>query len=172
MLRIKVGGTHEHASPTENGGPLPSGQMVSPGFKAAHKSLGDVSGSEIHSQMATIYLQNKSIFIASDNTTVVAYINIQGGTCSHSLLKVTTHHLLWCQKYQIDIRAHHIAGHLNVIADRLSRFSTVSSSFQDLEETKELVQGKDVANSTSLAVSGLVPTIAPVVGGPTEISAL
>ena len=67
------------------------------------------------------WLKNKNILIASDNTTVVAYINNQGGTRSYSLLRLVTLMLEWCQTNKIVVKARHIAGHLNVIADRLSR---------------------------------------------------
>ena len=67
------------------------------------------------------WLKNKNILIASDNTTVVAYINNQGGTRSYSLLRLVTLMLEWCQTNNIIVKARHIAGHLNVMADSLSR---------------------------------------------------
>ena len=58
------------------------------------------------------------VLIATDNTTVVlAYINKQGGTQTHLLLVV----FLWLQTQDITLRARHIPGCLNVIADCLSR---------------------------------------------------
>ena len=59
--------------------------------------------------------------IATDNTTVVAYINKQGGTHSHLLLRLVVDLFLWFQTQDITLRARHIPGCLNVIADRLSR---------------------------------------------------
>ena len=59
-------------------------------------------------------LQGHHVMIATDNTTVVAYINKQGGTHSHTLLWLVV-------DLDIAIWARHIAGCLNVIADRLSR---------------------------------------------------
>ena len=57
--------------------------------------------------------------IATDNTTVVAYINKQGGTHSHLLLRLVVDLFLWLQ--DITLRARHIPCCLNVIADRLFR---------------------------------------------------
>ena len=59
--------------------------------------------------------------IATDNTTVVAYINKQGGTHSHLLLRLVVDLFLWLQTQDITLRARHILCCLNVIADRLSR---------------------------------------------------
>ena len=59
--------------------------------------------------------------IARDNSTVVSYINKQGGTHSPTLLRLTVELLLWLEAQNIIVRARHIPGCLNVIADHLSR---------------------------------------------------
>ena len=66
-------------------------------------------------------LQGHQVMIATDNSTVVSYINKQGGTRSHSLLRLTVELLLWLEAQDIVVRARHIPGCLNVIADHLSR---------------------------------------------------
>ena len=66
-------------------------------------------------------LQGHQVMIATDNSTVVSYINKQGGTCSTSLLRLTVELLLWLESQDIVVRARHIPGCLNVIADHLSR---------------------------------------------------
>ena len=66
-------------------------------------------------------LPGDHVMISSDNTTVVAYINHQGGTKSLSLWKETMPLFLLAEKRQILLSAVHIPGHLNVIADQLSR---------------------------------------------------
>ena len=57
----------------------------------------------------------------TDNTTVVAYIDKQGGTHSHLLLQLVENLFLWFQTQDITLRARHIPGCLNVIADHLSQ---------------------------------------------------
>ena len=52
-----------------------------------------------------------------DNTTVVSDINKQGGTYSLTLLCLVVNCFLWLQAQDILIRARHILGCLNVIAD-------------------------------------------------------
>ena len=53
--------------------------------------------------------------IAADNTTVVAYINKQGGTYSHILLRLVVDLFLWLQTQDIAIWTRHIRGCLIVI---------------------------------------------------------
>ena len=60
------------------------------------------------------------LMIVTDNTTVVAYINKLGGTHSHTLLRIVVDLFQWLQTQDIAIRARHISGGLNVIADHLS----------------------------------------------------
>ena len=65
-------------------------------------------------------LQGHHVLITTDNTTVIAYINKQGGTHSHLLLRLVVDLFLWLQTQDITLRARQIPGCLNVIADRLS----------------------------------------------------
>ena len=66
--------------------------------------------------------------IASDNSTVVSYINKQGRTRSIQLCRRTKKLLLMCQANQIVLRARHIPGRLNVLADILLRPSQMSGT--------------------------------------------
>ena len=68
---------------------------------------------------------NQTILVCSDNTTVVSYINKEGGMKSGSLCALLWRLLMWCNQRQIVLRARHIPGHLNVIADKLSRHGQV-----------------------------------------------
>ena len=64
---------------------------------------------------------NKTVLVATDNTTVVAYINKEGGDESGSLCALLWRILSWCTRQQVTLRARHIPSRLNVIADKLSR---------------------------------------------------
>ena len=66
-------------------------------------------------------LQGHQVMVATDNSTVVSYINKQGGTRSTPLLRLTVELFLWLESQDIIVRARHIPGCLNVIADHLSR---------------------------------------------------
>ena len=61
-----------------------------------------------------------TVLVMSDNSTVVSYINKQGGTRSIQLCRRTKKLLLMCQANQIVLWARHIPGRLNVLADILS----------------------------------------------------
>ena len=63
----------------------------------------------------------KMVLVATDNTTVVAYINKEGGMRSGPLCALLWRILTWCTSKQVTLRARHIPGLLNVVADKLSR---------------------------------------------------
>ena len=65
--------------------------------------------------------RDQIILIATDNTTVVSYINKEGGMRSGSLCALLWRLLSWYHPRGIVLRARHIPGCLNVIADKLSR---------------------------------------------------
>jgi hypothetical protein len=65
------------------------------------------------------------IQIVSDNTSVVASINNQGGARSQSLTRLVSVLLRWAQGRGFLLSARHLAGRLNVLADLLSRKSGV-----------------------------------------------
>ena len=66
-------------------------------------------------------VQGKVVLVSTDNTTVVAYINKEGGMRSGSLCALLWRLLCWCNLRQVVLKARHIPGRLNVIADKLSR---------------------------------------------------
>ena len=64
---------------------------------------------------------DKRVLIATDSATVVSYLNKQGGTHSWDMCLLVWRILAYCNPRNILIRARHIQGCLNVIADSLSR---------------------------------------------------
>jgi hypothetical protein len=76
---------------------------------------------------------DKVVLVASDNVTVVAYINKQGGTKSRSMLEATKGLYQWTEQHRVQIRSRHIPGRLNVIADGLSRAGQVQQTEWKLE---------------------------------------
>ena len=69
-----------------------------------------------------------TVLVATDNSTVVAYINKQGGTHSAEMCALLWKILTWCHRYQITLKARHIPGCLNVMADMLSKSNQVQSA--------------------------------------------
>ena len=75
------------------------------------------------------------VLVATDNTTVVVYINKEGGMRSGPLCALLWRILTWCTNHQITLKARHIPGHLNVIADKLSRLGqTIQTEWSLLPE--------------------------------------
>ena len=72
--------------------------------------------------------QNQTVLVATDNSTVVAYINKQGGTHSAEMWALLWKIMTWCHHYHITLKARHIPGCLNVMADLLSRSNQVQST--------------------------------------------
>ena len=77
----------------------------------------------------------KMVLVATDNTTVVAYINKEGGMRSGPLCALLWRILTWCTGKQVTLKARHIPGHLNVVADKLSRLGqTIQTEWSLLPE--------------------------------------
>ena len=72
--------------------------------------------------------QDQTVLVAIDNSTVVAYINKQGGTHSAEMCALLWKIMTWCHHYHITLKARHIPGCLNVMADLLSRSNQVQST--------------------------------------------
>ena len=75
------------------------------------------------------------IMISTDNTTVVSYINKQGGTHSPNLCVEVWRILNWCLEQDIVIRVCHIPGKFNILADRLSRLDKPIKTEWALDQT-------------------------------------
>ena len=63
---------------------------------------------------------DKIILVATGNTTVFAYINKDGGIRSGPLCALLWRILMWCSRKQVTLKARHIPGRRNVVADKLS----------------------------------------------------
>ena len=60
-----------------------------------------------------------------DNSTVVAYVNKQGGTVSRDLCLLTSRLLRWTESFDIHLYARYLPGDTKVLADLLSRLGQV-----------------------------------------------
>ena len=78
---------------------------------------------------------NQIVLVATDNTTVVAYINKELGMRSGPLCALLWRILTWCSQRQVTLKGRHIPGRLNVIADKLSRLGqTIQTEWSLLPE--------------------------------------
>ena len=77
----------------------------------------------------------KMVLIATNNTMVVSYINKEGGMKSGPLCALLWRILTWCTGKQVTLKARHIPGRLNVVADKLSRLGqTIQTEWSLLPE--------------------------------------
>ena len=80
---------------------------------------------------------DKIVLVATDNTTVVSYINKEGGMRSGPLCA-----LLWriLTRKQVTLKARHIPGRLNMVADKLSRLGqTIQTEWSLLPEVFQAI---------------------------------
>ncbi|XDV16238.1 hypothetical protein PO909_016039 [Leuciscus waleckii] len=96
------------------------------------------------------------VLVRSDNMSVVAYINRQGGITSRNLYRLAKRLLVWAQHNLRSLRAAHVPGHLNVGPDRLSRNNVPAGEWSLHPQTVPPLssQGLDLASSPG----ALVPT--------------
>ena len=96
------------------------------------------------------YLELKAVFLALKEfqdlcidkivITVVAYINKEGGMRSGPLCALLWRILTWCTRNQVTLKARHMPGRLNVIADKLSRLGqTIQTEWSLLPEVFQAI---------------------------------
>ena len=98
--------------------------VVSPGKRASHKRpriKSCLSGLETLQRPVS----GPTVLVATDNSTVVASINKQGGTHSVEMCALLWRIMTWSHHSHITLKARHILGCLNVMADLLSRSNQV-----------------------------------------------
>ncbi|CAL9686954.1 unnamed protein product [Knipowitschia caucasica] len=66
-------------------------------------------------------IRGQHVLVATDNTTVVAYVNKQGGLRSHQLHVLAHRLIVWASSHLLSLRATHVPGVLNRGVDLLSR---------------------------------------------------
>ena len=86
-------------------------------------------------KQAITFIHHSCIMISTDNTTVVSYVNIQGGTHSPNLCMEVWEILSWCLEHDIVIRVCHIPGKFNILADCLSRLDKPIRTEWALDQT-------------------------------------
>ena len=83
---------------------------------------------------------NKIVFVATDNITVMSYINKEGGMRSGTLCALLWRILTRCTRHQVTLKARHIPGRLNVVADKLSRLGqTIQTEWSLLPEVFQAI---------------------------------
>jgi len=91
-------------------------------------SLRDVHINELELRAVWLGLQafqdtilGSNVAIMCDNVTAIAYLRNQGGTLSLTLCQLASQICIWAESRSITLTPRHLPGHLNVVADQLSR---------------------------------------------------
>ena len=103
---------------------LYKGSVVRQGKERLHINVLELKTVFLALQRFKDQCQNQTVLVGMDNSTVVAYIDKQGGTHSAEMCALLWKIMTRCHHYQIFLKARHITGCLNVMAD-LSRSNQV-----------------------------------------------
>ena len=82
-----------------------------------HINMFEMMAIQLALKQAITFIHHSCIMISTDNTTVVSYINKQGGTHSPNLCVEVWEILNWCLEHDMVIRVRHIPGKFNILAD-------------------------------------------------------
>ena len=88
------------------------------------------------------HIRGRHVLIRTDNTTVVYYINHQGGVRSARLLQAARRLLVWAASRLLSLRATYLPGIENVAADYLSRHKPPSGEWQLHPQVAQLIWAK------------------------------
>ena len=80
-------------------------------------------------------LENARVALMSYNTSAVAYLRNQGGTKSLAMSDLATDICLWSEKRGMTLVPRYLPGHLNVLADHLSRRGQILKTEWSLNQT-------------------------------------
>ena len=81
------------------------------------------------------HLSHSNVAIMCDNMAAIAYVKNQGGTHSETMCTLTSQICLWAELHKINMVARHVPGHLNVLADSLSRKNQILKSEWSMNQT-------------------------------------
>ncbi|XP_049322641.1 uncharacterized protein LOC125782478 [Astyanax mexicanus] len=93
----------------------------SPSLRLAHVNVLELRAVCLALRHFLPYVENSHVLVRTDNTTVVAYINKQGGLRSLQLHRLAHRLIIWSNANLLSLRATHVPGVSNRGADLLSR---------------------------------------------------
>ena len=101
--------------------------LWSPQEKGLHINVLELKAVFLALRYFKVQCQDQTVLVATDDSTVVAYVNKQGGTHSAEMCALLWRIMTWCHHSHITLKTRHIPGCLNVMADLLSRSNQVQS---------------------------------------------
>ena len=108
-----------------------------------------------------------------DNSTVMAYVNKQGGTVSRALCLLASRLLRWTESLDIHLDARYLPGHANVLADLLSHrrqvVGTEWSLYPQVARSLLHVWGNPSINLFATSLNAKLPLYCSLVPGPQAV---
>ena len=80
--------------------------------------------------------QDQTVLVATDNSTVVAYINKQGGTHSAQMCALLWRIMTWCHHFHITLKARHIYKSKWALFEKWCRKNSVDFSTPSVKQIK------------------------------------
>ena len=112
---------------------------------------------------------DKIVLVATDNTTVVSYINKEGAMRSGPLCTLLWRILTWCTRHQVTLKARHIPGRLNVVADKLFQLGQTiqtvvppSRGLPSYMQQVELASDRPICHQVQQQVASVSPVPDPL----------
>ncbi len=78
---------------------------------------------------------DSNVAIMCDNVSGIAYLRNQGGTLSRHISDLALPVCMWAQLNHVTLIPRHLPGHLNVLADQLSRKNQILTTEWSLHQT-------------------------------------
>ena len=107
--------------------------LWSPQEKVLHINVLELKAAFLALRRFKDQCQDQTVLVATDNSTVVAYINNKREH-SAEMCALLWRIMTWCHHSHITLKARHIPGCLNVMADLLSRSNQVQSTEWSLHQ--------------------------------------
>jgi hypothetical protein len=101
-------------------GDSPAGGLFTPAECRRSQNARELTGLVYALRSFESRIRNRCVLIQTDNTTVMTYVNREGGR-SRLLSRMMEELLRWCADRSISVRACHLPGKLNERSDRISR---------------------------------------------------
>ena len=80
-------------------------------------------------------IRDSNVAIMCDNVSAIAYLRNQGGTLSRQMSDLAVQVCTWAESHHVTLIPRHLPGHLNVLADQLSRKHQILTSEWSLHQT-------------------------------------
>ena len=114
--------------------------LTASGLWSDHQSQSHINVLELHAVWLGLkafsqQLTNANVALMCDNTSAIAYLKNQGGTMSQEMCDLSIEVCKWAEERHMTLIPRHLPGHLNVLADALSRKGQILPTEWSMNQT-------------------------------------